>query len=176
MKKYLMFLLLGVLLLTLSACTPLGYCEEDGMYYWLDDDGIRQSAAMDDPDGPRWCPAVAPEPKKSMPVVVPMMWMLTNDDDGWWCVLISDTHPSVIRQNQACFPDLNPTWQATHGNSCNAPVYNDGSDYGHWPCDKRLEAWRILTNGSAAGDGRIGLKALRKVNERHLDKLEEAGN
>ena len=47
------------------------------------------------------------------------MYLLTRD--GWHCLLISDTHPSIERQNQACFPDLDPNWTAMNA-PCAAPA------------------------------------------------------
>ena len=70
------------------------------------------------------------------------MYLLTSG--RWHCLLISDTHPSVERQNQACFPRLIPDWQATN-TPCAAMVYDDDT----WYCDKftpwRLPLARLLT-------------------------------
>ena len=54
-------------------------------------------------------------------------------------MLISESHPSVKRQNQACFPTNDPDWQATNA-PCAGPVYDDGTEYGEWECDEMMKA------------------------------------
>lgn len=72
-------------------------------------------------------------------VGIPMLWLLTRGD--WHCILISDTHPSVERQNQLCFPHLDPHWQADNA-PCAAPVFDVGDRRGRWLCD-HLTPWRM---------------------------------
>jgi hypothetical protein len=161
-------LLLCFFMLTLTGCVSLGYCEADGRYYYLDENGVEQSTAMADPGGPRYCPA-SPQPEP-LPIVVDEMWLLVNDDDGNWCVLIAESHPSVASQERLCFPG--ESWVATNA-LCAAPVYDDGTPMGHWPCDGPLHDWRVRTNGGAGAEGRADLERLREINERHEANLEE---
>jgi hypothetical protein len=93
------------------------------------------------------------EPEKPAPKPLFKMYLLTRGN--WHCLLISDTHPSIERQNQACFPDLDPNWTATDA-PCAAPVYDDDS----WKCDK-YTPWRVP------------LFNLRVVWDRHLAKVGE---
>jgi hypothetical protein len=90
-----------------------------------------------------------PEPERK---ALFRMYLLTNG--GWHCLLISDTHPSIERQNQACFPHLDPNWTAMDA-PCAAPVYDDDS----WKCDK-YTPWRL------------SLSRLRVVWERHISKVQ----
>jgi len=104
----------------------------------------------------------SPKPPTATATLVPQepepeplfnMYLLTNG--SWHCLLISDTHPSIERQNQACFPYLDPNWQATNA-PCTAPVYGDDT----WACDK-YTPWRLP------------LFNLRVVWDRHLAKVGE---
>jgi len=86
------------------------------------------------------------------PVPLFNMYLLTNG--GWHCLLVSDAHPSIERQNQACFPELDPNWTATNA-PCAAPVYSNDT----WDCDKytpwRLPLFnlRVVWNRHLAEDG-----------------------
>jgi hypothetical protein len=91
-----------------------------------------------------------PEPERK---ALFRMYLLTNG--GWHCLLISETHPSIERQNQACFPHLDPNWTATDA-PCAAPVYDDDS----WKCDK-YTPWRL------------SLSRLMVVWERHISKVQD---
>ncbi len=96
-----------------------------------------------DPTAP---PASTPEPS-AYPLYT--MWLLTRDrrvDYGkgelvfpayWQCLIRSDTHPSVERQNEICFKDIfDGAWVADAA-PCAAPVMSDGT----WACDA-LTPWR----------------------------------
>jgi len=93
------------------------------------------------------------EPEKPEPKPLFKMYLLTRGN--WHCLLISDTHPSIERQNQACFPDLDPNWTATNA-PCAAAVYDDDT----WTCDK-YTPWRLP------------LFDLSVVWDRHLAKVGE---
>ncbi len=89
------------------------------------------------------------EKESERKIKVPMMWLLTGPNvtriepgvgyAGAGCMLISESHPSVKRQNQACFPTNDPDWQATNA-PCAGPVYDDGTEYGEWECDEMMKA------------------------------------
>lgn len=98
-------------------------------------------------------PTAVVEPDKPAPKPLFNMYLLTNGN--WHCLLISDAHPSIERQNQACFPDFDPTWQSSN-TPCAAPVYDNDT----WACDK-YTPWRIP------------LLNLRLVLQYHLDKVGE---
>lgn len=79
------------------------------------------------------------------------MWFLRNEE-GDECFLISDTHPSVERQNQLCRPCSNPDWTSVKSwsgmvNSCD-----------EWEMDKYISL------------SRLPLEELLKVNDRHTGK------
>lgn len=78
-------------------------------------------------------PEPTPEPEPKVEVVPPKplipMWLLTRGDQG--CILISETHPAVHRQNALCFPATDPNWTATNA-PCAAYVYDDDT----WACDR----------------------------------------
>ncbi len=87
------------------------------------------------------CVAPTPEPEstpasESSAHPLYTMWLLT-DNQGWDCLIISDTHPSIERQGALCFPTLDPDWRATSA-PCAAPVMSDGS----WKCDAQTP-WRL---------------------------------
>lgn len=56
------------------------------------------------------------------------MWLLMRGDEG--CILLSETHPSVERQQTLCFPTSDPDWTADRV-ACVGYVTSE--DY--WPCD-----------------------------------------
>jgi hypothetical protein len=60
------------------------------------------------------------------------MWLLESWADWEYrhCLIISDTHPSLERQAQLCFPWVG-FWNA-HNAPCAAYVYDDDT----WACDK----------------------------------------
>lgn len=113
-------------------------------------------------------------------VVVPMMWLLTGPYverlepgvgyAGNTCMLISETHPSVERQNALCFPTNDPDWQATNA-PCAGPVWDDGSDYGLWACDRQMRMYGAGRLPLFSDDGR----SLWSVYQRHLSVLRELG-
>lgn len=76
---------------------------------------------------------IASTPSSARPLF--KMWLLTRGNEH--CLLISDTHPSVGRQAQACFPRIYLSWQATSA-PCAAYVYDDDT----WACDK-YTPWRL---------------------------------
>ena len=71
-------------------------------------------------------PEVTDKPAK---IVVPKMWLLI-EDNGSWCILISETHPGAEVQGPKCFGE-GSTWVADNA-PCAGPVYNN--DF--WKCDK----------------------------------------
>lgn len=77
----------------------------------------------------------------SAQVVIPNMWLLTQEGWPYPCILISETHPSVDRQRDLCFQpqDLweplgawggEDGWVADNA-PCSGPVYSNDS----WTCD-----------------------------------------
>ena len=127
MKKILFVFV--VLALLLTGCDHvyevLGYCEEDGLYYYTVDGGL---ASTDNPKkyhkhfkGHYWCPPAPPEPAAGAEPLF-RMWLLTNEDR--MCMLVSETHPSVERQQILC------GWVATNA-PCADYVYDDDT----WGCD-----------------------------------------
>ena len=81
------------------------------------------------------------------------MWLLTGD--GKYCILVSDTHPSVERQKALCFPGED--WVAEQV-LCKEPLY----DNDFWGCD-------------LYGKARLHVDDLMRYHERHkLTDEEEA--
>lgn len=78
------------------------------------------------------------------------MYLLTGGDK--FCVLISETPPSVERQQALCFPG--EEWVAEQA-PCAGPIYDDDV----WACDPY-------------GYPRLGLEDLRKIYERHAAPAE----
>ena len=142
-RKMLLLIILGVLL---AGCKPLGFCEEDGRYYYVREDVVK---SMRDCGrfceyfrGLFWCPFVEPTPiPEPTPTPMPMpeptptpeptripaqplfkMWLLTNGEK--MCMIISETHPSVERQQILC------GWVADNA-PCSDYVYDDNT----WSCD-----------------------------------------
>jgi len=156
MKKYLLALVILVTLL-LVGCNyqgheydVLGYCEDDGLYYYTCDGAVmsRITPLGDFFDGLYWCPTIpepTPEPtpipeSEPTPVNTPipgptpippeplfMMWLLTRSgrNGDQLCMIISETHPSVERQQALC------GWVATNA-PCADYVYDDDT----WSCDE----------------------------------------
>jgi hypothetical protein len=62
------------------------------------------------------------------------MWLLTNwgEWDLRYCILISDTHPSIDIQIAKCFPG---TYWVAHFTPCTGPIYENDV----WACDDNLE-------------------------------------
>jgi hypothetical protein len=58
----------------------------------------------------------------------PNRWHRTN-----WCILISDTHPSLDQQNRKCFPPYG--WYPLNA-ECAGPVYENDT----WKCDRQMES------------------------------------
>jgi hypothetical protein len=112
---------------------PLGYLAALVAYF----DGEEWSEAFWI-DASRDC---VPEPEAAQ--ILFTMWLLTGPNveraepgvgySGNACMLISDSHPSVERQNAACFPINDPDWQATNV-LCAGAVYDDGT----WACDEAM--------------------------------------
>lgn len=80
-------------------------------------------------------------------VVVPRMWLLIGSG-GLECYIISELPPSILRQNQICFPDFDLTWHAVSA-PCAGPVLDDGSEFGFWKCDELLTYTRQPLAGLA---------------------------
>lgn len=120
-----------------------------------DDPGPGPTPTPTEEPGPEATPIPTEEPAKrpSGPTVaIPMVWLLTRGD--WDCILVSETHPSVPRQQAKCFPLLDPNWVADNA-PCAAPVMDDDT----WECD-RFTPWRRP------------LAELLVVYEEHLRRLE----
>lgn len=73
------------------------------------------------------------------PVTTRPLWLLVGAD-GRLCLLFSDTHPSVGRQNTLCFPCDDPDWQAINV-PCVDYIYDDGTEFGHWGCDSTVASF-----------------------------------
>lgn len=86
-------------------------------------------------------PTATPEAQ----VVIERMWLIygvvtdqpfDRDYMRWhrsnYCILISDTHPSVEQQTAKCFPPYG--WYPLNAD-CAGPVYDDDT----WTCDRNLE-------------------------------------
>src|SRR3972149_4896319 len=74
-----------------------------------DDPGPGPTPTPTEEPGPEATPIPTEEPAKrpSGPTVaIPMVWLLTRGD--WDCILVSETHPSIPRQQAKCFPLLDP--------------------------------------------------------------------
>lgn len=93
------------------------------------------------------------EPEEAGPQPLFKMWLLTRGNEH--CLLISDTHPSVGRQAQACFPNIYFAWEAYNA-PCAAYVYDNDT----WACDKYTPH-------------RLPLDQLMGVWERHLGKVND---
>jgi hypothetical protein len=78
------------------------------------------------------------------------MYLLTAGDSA--CILMSDTFPSVERQNALCFPGTD--WVA-EASPCSGPVYSN--DY--WVCD-------------SFGFERLPLKDLRQIHMNRMSRME----
>ena len=87
-----------------------------------------------------------------------MMWLLMRGDEG--CILLSETHPSVERQQALCFPASDPDWTADRV-ACVGYVTAD--DY--WPCD--VFGFSRLPLQSESGPN------LMKVWQRHKTRQQE---
>lgn len=147
MKK--MLVLVVVLGVLLAGCNykghiyeALGYCEANGRYYYTRDGKIRSARDCSNIrgedvcfafEGTAWCPYVEPKPEPtptpeprvpSQPIGC-IMWLLTRDDNA--CMLVSETHPSVERQQVLC------GWVADR-----APCAGDIFDNDYWVCDEML--------------------------------------
>lgn len=97
-------------------------------------------------------PTPVPAPIPEMPkIVIENMWLLVGRhwmyrDDGSifgfrdYCILISDTHPSVEVQKAKCFP--NGGWRAWYA-PCAGPIYANDV----WACDDELQerGWSRLS-------------------------------
>lgn len=90
------------------------------------------------------------------PVTNRPMWLLVGAD-GRLCMLFSDSHPSVLRQNQLCFRCDSDDWQAINA-PCAGRIYDDGTDFGWWPCDSVVESF-----GFNAEDSRLWMDDLISV-------------
>jgi hypothetical protein len=73
-------------------------------------------------------PTATLEPEVRWRLVVPMMYLLAGPD-GQWGYVVSETHPSIERQ-QALLG-----WVAVNA-PCAGGVYDDGSNRGYWSCDR----------------------------------------
>ena len=117
------------------------------------------------PDGPG---PIEIESSHSSHIAIPFMWLLTNETDGRWCVLIAESHPSVERQNIKCFED-DPDWVADNA-PCAGPVY----DTDVWVCDYTSYEWREARWPDAPWVyeeiGRLPLAQLMTVYQNHVDQ------
>ena len=86
------------------------------------------------------------------------MWLLMRGEEG--CILLSETHPSVERQQALCFPASDPDWTADRV-ACVGYVTAD--DY--WPCD--VFGFSRLPLRSESGPN------LMKVWQRHKTRQQE---
>ncbi len=92
------------------------------------------------------CPEPEPTPEPTSipaPDAYPLytMWLLTRDSPDranyWQCLIISEAHPSVGRQNALCFTEqFDGKWVADTA-LCAAPVMSNNT----WACDKYSQ-WR----------------------------------
>lgn len=98
-----------------------------------------------------------------------LLWLLTNETDGRWCVLFAESHPSIERQQIKCFASLGIAWVAD-----NAPCAGFVSESDVWTCDKISYEWREARWPDAPwlyeGLGRLPLAQLMIVYQAHLDK------
>lgn len=77
-------------------------------------------------------------PSETGQTVIPMMWLL-KDNNGRHCIIISDTHPSIERQQALCWTDFMPA-----NAPCAEPVLSRyrGDELGSWYCD-HYTPWRL---------------------------------
>jgi hypothetical protein len=90
--------------------------------WWASVDGLDYSGLVN-PAGAPSCGA-ATSSEGDSPLF--RMWLLTGG--GKYCILISETHPSIERQQAACFPGEG--WSASDA-PCAGGVYADDT----WGCD-----------------------------------------
>jgi len=108
-------------------------------------------------------------PERKPQVVIEKMWLLTEQVFGYWCVVISDSHPSFERQEQICggpwvgwLPGelSDPRAGARIFNApCAGPVYDNNV----WACDDESLDWRQARWPDAEwlhGLGRLSLEDL----------------
>lgn len=122
-----------------------------------------------------------PEPEGDNSVI-PMMWLLTRGEPGDWppCILISETHPSVERQQALCFSDqetweplgfYDPTWTADNA-PCAGPVYSSSSNFGSWVCDGQMRMYHGARLPLFSEDGGGGKGTLYHVYQEHLKHID----
>jgi hypothetical protein len=99
-------------------------------------------------EGTNW-PACPESKKQGEPLF--QMWLLTRPESA--CILISEFHPSVERQEALCFPGQE--WVAENA-LCSGWVYDDG----YWDCDMY-------------GYSHLPFADLFKIFKRHAAMLEE---
>ena len=107
-------------------------------------------------------PTPTSEPPERKPQVrIEKAYLLVNEIDGRWCVLLSDTAPSRQAQSWRCFPEQaeqGQPWVAT-GAPCAGPIYDNDV----WECDDESLEWRQARWPDAPwlhGLGRDSLKVL----------------
>ena len=107
-------------------------------------------------------PTPTAEPPERKPrVVIEKAWLLVNEIDGRWCVLLSNETPGRGVQGWKCFPELageGQAWVAT-GAPCAGPIYDNDV----WSCDDDSLRWRIARWPDASwlhGSGRLSLNAI----------------
>src|SRR3972149_4244467 len=189
--KPLSLLILAALLLT--ACgpiQPLGYCPSDGLFYWYlgNPRNVRSSTPDEIEDQGydpyaygQWCPggisptatATNEPPDRKPQVVIEKMWLLTEQVFGYWCVVISDSHPSFERQEQICggpwagwLPGelSDPRAGARIFNApCAGPVYDNNV----WACDDESLDWRAAPWPDAQWLHGLGRDSLEVLCDKH---------
>jgi hypothetical protein len=81
-------------------------------------------------------------PERSARVRIEKMWLLTEQVTGRWCVVLSDTHPSIDRQTDLCswaYDEQGPLPGLQVNTLCAGPVYDNNV----WACDDESLDWRM---------------------------------
>lgn len=147
MKKLMIATGLILLALLLAGCRlseyrVLGYCEDDGLYYFTHkkDGGVIPSPVCKGRiegvwinrchrfKNKSWCPVPPPEPKPLAKPVLPLQLLIKYDPpEGWlsYCMVMTEGGVAVERQQAIC------GWVADN-HPCGAMVYDDDT----WACDR----------------------------------------
>lgn len=146
-----------LLSLLLVGCELKGYCEDDGLYYFIDDNGVLQSMTKKECGSQcqeafgrlLWCPYVEPEPTPvpAKPLFPMQLLEIYDPPEGWlpYCMVMTEGGVSIERQQAIC------GWVADN-HTCGGMVYDDDT----WTCD-----WY--------GYYRQPLPVLKCLWQRHLD-------
>ena len=108
-------------------------------------------------------------PERSARVRIKKMWLLTDVHFGpisWagWCVIISNTHPSVERQQQLCGDGWH-LWPSETEAICAGPIYDNDV----WECDDESLEWRQAHWPDAPWLHGLGRASLDELCEKHPD-------